>query len=108
MSNSDARFGELGQIENTDGSISTEFSITENVPALGGWVNIPTLVKGQTDISFLEGGKLSGEQVDIAVNRAIERVKAGAALPSFSSLEEAVSAAENRTEAEKMKPFRSN
>ena len=43
----DARYGELGQIKNPDGSISTEYSITEYVPELGGYVNIPTLVKGQ-------------------------------------------------------------
>lgn len=101
----DARYGELGQINNKNGSISTEFSITENIPELGGWVNIPTLVKGQNDLSFLESGKLTDENFKIAVNRAIERVKAGAKLPTYNSLEEANRAAETRSYEEKMRPF---
>lgn len=103
---SDARFGELGRIENSDGSISTEFSITENVPELGGFVNIPTLVEGQTDLSFLETKKLTPDNIKIAINRAIQRKKEGALLPSFGSMEEAVKSAENRSESEKNAPFR--
>lgn len=101
----DARFGELGAIRNANGTTSTEMSITENVPELGGWVNIPTLVKGQTDISFLEGAPMTKEQRLIAIRRAIQRKNAGATLPTFNSVEEAVSAAEGRSEAEKSIPF---
>ena len=105
----DARFGELGKIENPDGSISTEFSITEFIPELGGFVNIPTLVRGQKDVrSMLDTGDITDEQFNIAVLRAIERVSKGAALPSFKTVEEAVEAAKSRPEAEKMRPFISN
>ena len=102
---SDAQFGELGRIENADGSTSTEFSITENIPELGGWVNIPTLVKGQTDTSFLSSGDLTDEQRGIAIKRAKGRVGAGASLPSYKSLDEAMKAAESRTEEEKLRPY---
>jgi len=40
----DARFGELGMIHNPSGEISTEFSITENIPELGGWVGEYTII----------------------------------------------------------------
>lgn len=102
----DARFGELGKIENPDGSISTEFSITEHVPELGGFVNIPTLVRGQKDVrGLLDTGELTDEQFNIAVSRAIERVNSGSFLPVFQSIEDAIGAAKDRPESEKMRPF---
>jgi len=108
----DARFGELGKIPNR-GRVSTEFSITEFVPELGGWVNIPTLVRGQEDINgLLKSGRPTRKQSQIAINRAIERVKGGAKLPSFKSVEAAVSVAQglsvvpaSRRETEKLRPF---
>lgn len=101
----DARFGELGALRHSSGSTSTELSVTENVPDLGGWVNIPLLVKGQTNIDGILSGDIKPENYRIAVERARERVAAGATLPSYNSVEEAVAAAEGRTEAEKNRPF---
>jgi len=101
----DARYGELGMIENEDGSVSTEFSITTEIPELGGWVNIPTLVQGQDDLAFLETGELSEENERIAIDRARERVASGARLPAYNTPDEAVEAAENRSEDEKMEPY---
>ena len=101
----DARYGELGMIENEDGSFSTEFSITKEIPELGGWVNIPTLVQGQDDLAFLETGELTEENERIAIDRARERVASGATLPYFNTPDEAVEAAESRSEDEKMEPY---
>lgn len=101
----DARYGELGMIQNEDGSVSTEFSITKEIPELGGWVNIPTLVEGQEDLSFLETGELTEENERIAIDRARERVASGAQLPYYNTPDEAVEAAENRSEDEKMEPY---
>lgn len=101
----DARYGELGMVPN-DGRISTEFSFTEYVPELGGWVNIPTLVKGQKDIErMLSTGDITNENAQIAIDRAIERKRSGAMLPAYRSLDEAVEAAKSRTEEEKMRPY---
>ncbi|MCP4928975.1 MAG: hypothetical protein GY918_07975 [Gammaproteobacteria bacterium] len=103
---SDARYGELGEIKNPDGTTSTEFSITEYIPELGGWVNIPTLVKGQVGVrGLLDGEKITREQMGIAIRRAIERTKNGAKLPSFGSIDEALNAASSRTDEEKYKPY---
>lgn len=105
--NADARYGELGQLVQADGTISTEVSITENVPELGGWVNLPTLVTGQKDVASLIAGKQpTQEQINIAVARAIERVQNGAQLPSYPSVENAVKAAQDRTESVKMLPYK--
>lgn len=101
----DARYGELGMIQNEDGSVSTEFSITKELPELGGWVNIPTLVEGQEDLLFLETGELTEENERIAIDRARERVASGAQLPAYDRLEDAIEAAENRSEDEKMEPY---
>lgn len=101
----DARYGELGQITNKDNTVSTEYSITEYVPQLGGWVNVPTLVTGQSDLSFLEGGELTDQHREVAINRAIERVNSGSELPVFETVDDAVASAKGRTEEEKMLPY---
>lgn len=101
----DARYGELGMIHNEDGSVSTEFSITKEIPELGGWVNLPLLVEGQEDLSFLETGEPTEENESIAINRAKERVASGARLPAWNNLQDAIEAAENRSEEEKMEPY---
>jgi len=60
----DARFGELGEISNPQGGISTEYSITEHIPELGGWVNIPSLVQGQVDVEgLLSGNKITPQKI---------------------------------------------
>ena len=105
---SDARFGELGKVTNQNRSISTEYSVTENIPELGGWVNMPTLVEGQKDLSFLESGQLTDENIDHAISRAIERKAEGAILPSYQTQEEAVYHAENRKDEDKLKPWKAN
>jgi len=102
----DARYGELGEIPNPNGSTSTEFSITVNDPELGGWVNIPTLVQGQVDVDgLLSNGQPTQQQQEIAINRAKERISQGATLPAYGSVDEAVSAAESRTDEEKFLPY---
>jgi len=102
----DARYGELGVIKNPDGSVSTEYSMTENVPELGGWVNLPTLVEGQEGYEeFLKGKKLTKKQRQLAIQRAIERVKQGAELPSYKTMEDALAVARSRTEEEKNVPY---
>ena len=101
----DARYGELGIIHNEEGGAFTEFSITEEISDLGGFVNIPVMVKGQEDLSFIETGELSEENIGIAIARAKERVASGAALPAYRTHNEAIEAAENRTQDEKMEPY---
>lgn len=98
----DARRGELGTLSNPDGSISTEISITVTDPELNGGraTNIPLLVKGQTGVERLQAGDgPTPEQERIAIQRAAARVKDGAALPSFDSIQEAEAAAAARSEA---------
>jgi len=52
--------------------------------------NIPLLVQGQEDVdSLLQGKPPTQRQYEIAVRRAIERVKAGKAMPMFQTREEA-------------------
>lgn len=96
----DARFGELGMLKRPDGDVSTEISITVTDPRINGGAptNIPTLVKGQVAVNSLLSGKApTHQQYDMAVKRAAERLKAGATLPSFGSIDEAVKAAEERS-----------
>jgi hypothetical protein len=45
------------------------------------------------------------EQEEIAIKRAVERVKNGAKLPSYASIEEADKAARERPEQAKMAPY---
>lgn len=104
----DARFGELGMIPNPDGRISTEFSVTEFVPELGGWVNIPSLVQGQTNVPELLKGNVTEQHVNRAIRRAMMRVKEGAKLPSFKTLDEALKVAQGRSIEEKNRPFELN
>ena len=104
---SDARYGELGQNARPDGKTSTEISVTVESEELGGWANVPLLVKGQVGVeALLSGEKPTPQQEQIAVRRAKERVAKGATLPSYGSVEEAVKAAESRTEEEKVRPYR--
>lgn len=102
----DVRRGELGQLRDLAGNTNTELSITVNDPRLhsGNWVNIPTLVKGQTGLGDIMGGlKLSDRQYEIAVTRALQRLLGGGFLPSYPSLEEAEMAA--RTRSDKWTPY---
>ena len=92
--------GELGTLQRPDGDVSTELSITITDPRVneGQPTNIPTLVDGQIDIdALLSGLQVTTEQQEIAIIRAIERVKGGETLPSFNSIMEAVRAAELRS-----------
>lgn len=98
----DARRGELGVLKNPDGSVSTEISTTVTDPSLndGKATNIPLLVKGQIDVEKLQaGGEPTAQQQEIAIRRAADRVKDGAKLPSFGSIDEAVAAAKARSDA---------
>jgi len=100
FSHMDARSGELGRFDNSDGSNSTEISITVTDPRLNGGrpTNIPTLVQGQVDLDALRNSRnVTDQQQEIAISRAIERVKIGERLPSFNTIEEAVSAAQDRS-----------
>ena len=79
--------------ENTDGSFSSERSITVDDPRINGgkWTNIPTI---------FEGKEVPHEQ---AVARIIEAggkdPETGRVLPGFETSEEAVAAAQERSEA---------
>ena len=98
----DAREGELGSLDRPDGSRSSELSISVTDERLnqGKPTNIPTLVKGQQSVDdLLQGKELTEAQIEHAIKRAQERVKQGAYLPSFGTIEEAVSAAQARTAA---------
>ena len=89
--------GELGQIKS-----SSEISITVTDPRLnnGKPTNIPTLVKGQIKVDELADTlKPTKEQEEIAIKRAAKRVAAGANLPSFDTIEEAVAAARARSDS---------
>jgi len=94
--------GELGRFDNPDGSFSTERSITVTDPRLndGKPTNIPTLVKGQSkeNIERILSGDMDEDIEETAILRAIERVKQGQKLPSYSTIEEAVKAAMQRSE----------
>ena len=96
--------GELGLFAAPEGRTSSEISITVIDPRLnrGRPTNIPTLVQGQEDPQAIvdSGGRtISSMQQEIAIRRAVERVKRGQELPSFKSLEEAVAAAIARSES---------
>ncbi len=92
--------GELGQVKN-----SSEISITVTDSRLNGGkpTNIPTLVKGQINIDRLtETLEPTEEQQEVAIKRAAERVAAGATLPSYASIDEAVNAAVARSDAKEI------
>ena len=95
----DPRTGELGIIQNPNGSRSTEVSITIRGPK-GKFYNIPTLVKGQVDpeeIAATTAGKLTRQQEDIARKRFKDR--GGFDTSGFDSEEEAIEAAQARSDA---------
>jgi hypothetical protein len=96
--------GELGILSRPDGRVSTELSVTVTDPRLNKArpTNIPLLVKGQVNVEKLlrdEHPSPSRQQVEIAIKRAVERVAEGADLPSYDSIEAAVSAAKARSES---------
>lgn len=102
----DARRGELGVLNRPDGGVSTELSITVTDPRLNGGkaTNIPLLVRGQVDIdALLRGDKPNRTQEERAIERAAARVRRGANLPGYGSIDEAVAAAKSRPVSEKMK-----
>lgn len=94
--------GELGTLHRPDGGYSSELSITVTDPRInsGQPTNIPTLVLGQIDVdALLSGEPVTGEQQERAIRRAVERVKTGAALPYYDSIDSAVQAAQSRSDA---------
>jgi hypothetical protein len=104
----DALRGELGVLRDSKGNANTEISITVTDPRLNGGkpTNIPTLVRGQVDVPALqESMQPTRQQEEIAIQRALERQKSGATLPSYSSIQEAERAARSRPVDEKMKPY---
>jgi hypothetical protein len=88
--------GELGRIPAPEGRFSTEISITVEDHRLNGGkpTNIPTLIKGQVDVDRLVLGEpVTDRQMEIAIQRAIERQKTGHRIPSYTSMEDAIDAA---------------
>jgi len=88
--------GELGTLQRPDGGVSTEISVTVTDKRLnnGRPTNIPLLVKGQINVGDLLADKhWTREQENIAIERAAQRVKEGASLPAYETIDEAVSAA---------------
>lgn len=103
----DARRGELGWLRQPYG-LSTELSTTLQDPRLMGGkpVNIPLMVQGQVGLGSLFGGaEPTDQQYEIAIRRALDRVKGGAYLPTFESLQQADKAAQTRPVGEKMQPY---
>ena len=97
--------GELGLLPNAYGGLSSEISITVEDMRLnrGKPTNIPTLVRGQEDVeSLLQGAPVSDNQKEIAIQRALMRMLEGQNLPSFASIDEAVSAAIQRSRAKQI------
>jgi hypothetical protein len=93
--------GELGALDRPDGGQSTELSITIPIGTKGRerFVNIPLLVEGQVNVAgLLRGEKPSVEQEEIAIERAMERVEGGAALPEYDTPEEAGGVAQRRSD----------
>ena len=87
--------GELGIIENEDGTQSTERSVSIDID--GGYYNIPLLVKGQIDPEGLANGKPpTDEQIDIAYGRFDARGGFHKIQP-YESQEEAEQAAKDRS-----------
>lgn len=104
----DALRGELGYLSDPIGRVNTELSLTVEDPRLnsGKPTNIPSLVAGQVGIPQLQGGDpVSGQQYEAAVVRAVQRQQAGASLPFYEALDEAIAAATNRPESAK-RPYR--
>lgn len=104
----DARRGELGVLDRPGGGVSTELSITVRDPRLNGGrpTNVPLLVQGQEGVQDLLADKEpTASQREIAIRRAEVRMRRGAVLPSYGTLKEATTAAQKRTEAEKMQPY---
>lgn len=96
--------GELGVLKRPDGGVSTELSVTVTDPRINGGraTNIPLLVVGQKGVdALLKDAAPSAEQEEIAIRRAVERLKGGGRLPSYNSIEEATRAAESRPESDK-------
>jgi len=94
--------GELGTLRRPDGGFSTELSITITDPRInnGQPTNIPTLIRGQVDVdALLAGSPVTRQQQEITIRRAVERVEAGAALPYYDTIAEAVQAAQSRSDA---------
>ena len=74
---------------NADGEWVTERTITENVPELGGFVNIPTVLDGR----FLD----PQQAIDLAIKTSGKDIITGRKLPVFKDLKTAVSDAEERS-----------
>lgn len=93
----DPTSGELGILKNSDGSHSTEVSIT--IEKDGRFFNIPTMVKGQINPEKIANGEpINAEQERIAFERFAERggFKSD---KGFDSLDLAIQAAKLRSEA---------
>lgn len=77
--------------KNQEGESVSEYSTTENVPELGGWINLPTVY---------DGGFVSPDE---AVQRAIDTQGhdsvTGRKLNVFNNMSEAVNAAKNRSKS---------
>jgi len=101
--NESALSGELGVIQNPLGGVSTEKSITVTDPRVnqGRATNLPLLVNGQSpeSIQRILADEGTQEDIDIAINRALQRVSEGQELPSFESIDLAVEAAKARSDA---------
>lgn len=94
--------GELGLLKRLDGDgrVSDEISITVRNPSGAGYVNVPTLVRGQVNVkNLLSSNKVSPLQRRIALARARDRVAKGQYLPEYPDVKTAVDAAKKRSKA---------
>ena len=94
--------GELGDIPNPLGGVSTEKSITITDPRInqGRPTNIPTLIQGQPQdaIQRILTDQAIQEDNETAILRAIKRTEGGSYLPYYDSIDNAVAAAKVRTD----------
>ena len=89
--------GELGIFANPDGSFSTERSSTAEID--GRFVNFPLLVQGQNGaaVQRILSGNPTEADINTALNRALERERAGLLLPRFETEKAAIEAAKIRS-----------
>jgi hypothetical protein len=92
------RSGFLGPQALPDDSSATELNITVEHPTeFGRWTNIPSLVPGQIGTeAILAGGPMTDEQQQRALDFASFLLAHGVQLPSFGTVEDAVTGAEHR------------
>lgn len=98
--------GEFGVVPHPNGAVSTELSATVTDPRLnnGFPTNIPTLVRGNEVLrdlimsGQLKDSSFDNEVIRTAIERALSREKDGMTWPAYMTIEDAVNAAQRRSQ----------